>query len=707
MTNRLSDASSPYLRQHADNPVHWWQWGPEAFAEARRRDVPVFVSIGYAACHWCHVMAHESFADIATAEQLNRDFVAVKVDREERPDVDSVYMDATVGMTGQGGWPMSVFCTGEGRPFFCGTYYPPHPRGGMPGFREVLTAISRTWRERRDTVDSVAASAVRVIGDHDGRRGGTATTDERLLRTAVASVVPGYDRLRGGLGGAPKFPVPVLHRGVLDVASGTAAGMDATARAEAIAAVDVSLDAMAAGGIHDHLAGGFARYSVDADWAVPHFEKMLYDNALLLRLYAERSLRARVAGDTARADRLLAVCRGIGDWLDIEMDTGRGYASSLDADSPPVDRLPDDGGTADGAGGAAGGHPVEGAAYVWTPGQLLEALDEEDARRVAAEFGVDDRGCFEHGTSTLRRPRQAGDLDPGWWQPVRRRLLEARRRRPVPGRDDKVICEWNGQAVSGLVALARATDDPDERRRLLDRAADIAAAVHPEPGESPVRSRLGGGAATAPAGLADHAALAVGWALLAAETGRADHLAAARDLVDRAVREFPVPGAPGRWYDAAADEALPVRPSDVTDGATPCGASQLAEALVLLSALVEPESAAGYRELAEATVGDAAGLLARAPAQAGGWMSALQLLRSGPATVTVRGPGSAEAARRLRTRLDPTVLVLHDRSPSPTRPGDPESAAAGGRPEYLVCRGPVCLPATGDEREVPVLLAGA
>ena len=315
MPNRLADATSPYLRQHADNPVDWWPWGDEAFAEAERRDVPVFLSVGYAACHWCHVMAHESFEDAATAEVLNSWFVAVKVDREERPDVDAVFMAATQALTGQGGWPMSVFLTPDRRPFYAGTYFPPRAAHGMPAFTDVLDAITAAWRDRRDEVLSSADGITGELAQrHAPRLPGEVTVPG--LDQARAELQREFDEVRGGFGGAPKFPPSMVLEGLLRL------GDDAS-----MIMVDATCRAMARGGLYDQLAGGFARYSVDAGWVVPHFEKMLYDNALLLGVYTHWW---RVTGDPL-GERVVAETV---DWLTTEMRTAEGgFAASLDADS--------------------------------------------------------------------------------------------------------------------------------------------------------------------------------------------------------------------------------------------------------------------------------------------------------------------------------------------------------------------------------------
>ena len=380
--NTLSEATSPYLRQHADNPVHWQQWTPEALAEAAARDVPILLSVGYAACHWCHVMAHESFEDDQVAAAMNDGFVNIKVDREERPDLDAVYMNATVALTGQGGWPMTCFLTPDGRPFFCGTYYP------KPNFLQLLAAVTETWRTRRGEVEEASD---RIAGElrsmASGLPGGGPPVQPALCDHAVAAALQDEDVERGGFGGAPKFPPSALLEALLRT-------HERTGDILPLEAVERTCTAMARGGIYDQLAGGFARYSVDASWVVPHFEKMLYDNALLLRVYAHWARRTsnplarKVADETAR-------------FMIDELGAGGMFTSSLDAD-------------ADGR---------EGLTYVWTPAQLREVLGDDDGRWAAELFNVTEAGTFEHGSSVLQLP--ADPDDPERFERVRTALLAA------------------------------------------------------------------------------------------------------------------------------------------------------------------------------------------------------------------------------------------------------------------------------------------
>src|SRR4051794_39773561 len=439
MPNRLAGATSPYLLQHRENPVDWWEWGPEAFEEARRLSKPLLISIGYAACHWCHVMAHESFEDEATAAQMNAGFVCVKVDREERPDVDAVYITATQALTGSGGWPMTVFTTPDGAPFYCGTYFPPRPHPQLPSFRQVLSAVSEAWATRREELEGAGTRIVEGISSRLDL-GAPSPLSGDLLDQAVARLADDWDRRHGGFGGAPKFPPSMLLEFLLRA---HARRGDQNTLGMAVR----TAEAMARGGIYDQLAGGFARYAVDAEWVVPHFEKMLYDNALLLRVYSH--LWRSTGLDWARrvADETAAFLL-----RDLRTPEG-GFASALDADT-------------DG---------VEGLTYVWTPEQLVAVLGEDDGRWAAEVFEVTDRGTFEDGASTLQFLRDTDErprLDD-----VRRRLLAARAARPQPARDDKVVTAWNGLAIAALAEHGVLTGTA-ESLDAAAAAADLVVRVH-------------------------------------------------------------------------------------------------------------------------------------------------------------------------------------------------------------------------------------
>jgi len=651
--NTLATATSPYLRQHADNPVHWQQWTPEALDEAARRDVPILLSIGYAACHWCHVMAHESFEDDQVAAACNADFVCIKVDREERPDLDAVYMNATVAMTGQGGWPMTCFLTPDGRPFFCGTYYP------KPQFLQLLAAVAETWRVQRDEVeqasDQVAGELRRMAS---GLPGGGPEIDPRLCDHAAAVILRDEDTERGGFGRAPKFPPSALLEALLRT-------YERTRSPAPLAAVARTGAAMARGGIYDQLAGGFARYSVDDDWVVPHFEKMLYDNALLLRAYAHWARRT----DDPLARRVAAQTAAflINDLADGDM-----FTSSLDAD-------------------AAGS---EGSTYVWTPAQLREVLGEDDSRWAAGVFEVTERGTFEHGASVLQLLEDVDD--PTRLERIRAALLAARSVRVQPGRDDKIVTAWNGLAITALAEASVALDDPE----LLDAAVRCATAIvnlHFVDGRLR-RASLGGVVGDSAAILEDYAALATGLLTIYQLTGDPSWLATAAELIGLAQGHFADPDRPGRWFDTADDaEQLMVRPSDPVDGATPAGASLIAEALLTIGHMVDGDWAGRYSEAAADTLLAHSPLLAKAPRSAGHWLAVAEAAVRGPLQVAVATPDADSPLLDAARRLAPggSIVVGGPVDSSPLLTG--RDRVAGADAAY-VCRGRVCdLPVTSAE----------
>ncbi|MBU8858959.1 MULTISPECIES: thioredoxin domain-containing protein [unclassified Micromonospora] len=676
--NRLAHATSPYLLQHADNPVDWWPWCDEAFAEAKRRDVPVLISVGYAACHWCHVMAHESFENEAVARLMNDDFVCVKVDREERPDVDAVYMTATQAMTGQGGWPMTVFATPDGTPFFCGTYFP------RANFIRLLGSVATAWRDQREAVLRQGAAVVEAIGGAQAVGGVTAPLTAELLDAAAGQLAREYDETNGGFGGAPKFPP---HMNLLFLLR----HHQRTGSARSLEIVRHTCEAMARGGLNDQLAGGFARYSVDGHWTVPHFEKMLYDNALLLRVYTQLwrltgdRLARRVARDTARflADELHRA--------------GEGFASALDADT----------------------EGVEGLTYVWTPGQLVEVLGEDDGRFAADLFEVTADGTFEHGASVLRLARDVDDADPqvrACWQDVVGRLLAARDTRPQPARDDKVVAAWNGLAITAIAEFqqvaALLVSPDDEDANLMDGvlivsdgamrdAAEHLAAVHLVDGRlrRVSRDKIVG----EPAGvLEDYGCVAEAFCAMHQLTGEGRWLTLAGELLDVALARFA--GPDGAFYDTADDaERLVTRPADPTDNATPSGRSAIVAALVAYAALTGETR---YREAAEQTLTTVAPIVDRHARFTGYAATVGEALLSGPYEIAVVtgdpvGDPLVAAARR---HAPPGAVVV---AGAPDQPGVPLLAGrpfVDGRPAAYVCRGFVCQrPVTGVEELIEQL----
>ena len=652
--NRLAAATSPYLLQHADNPVDWWPWSAEAFEEARRRDVPVLLSVGYAACHWCHVMAHESFENEAVAGLMNANFVNIKVDREERPDVDAVYMEATQAMSGHGGWPMTCFLTPQAEPFHCGTYYPPAPRPGMPSFGQVLTAVTSAWTERRDEVLAAGAQVVGALAEQRQPLP-ESTVDADRLDGAVTSLLGEFDRRAAGFGSAPKFPPSMVLEFLLR-------HHERTARTESLSMVEATCAAMARGGLYDQLAGGFARYSVDAGWVVPHFEKMLYDNALLLRVYAHLARRTgsplarRIATETAAF--LLA---------DLRTEQG-GFAAALDADA----------------------EGVEGLTYAWTPQQLTDVLGPDDGQWAAELFAVTPGGTFEHGSSTLQL--LADPTDVPRWQSIRERLLTARGTRPQPARDDKVVTAWNGLAIAAL-AEAGATLAEPSWVDAASMAATFVVDTHLVDGRLRRTSRHGV-AGPAAGVLEDYGCLADGLLALHQATGEPRWLAVAEGLLDTALDKFADPEAPGAYFDTAADaEKLVRRPADPADNASPSGASALAGALIAAAALAGYDKADRYRAAAELAVSRAGLLIERAPRFAGHWGAAAEALLSGPVQVAVvAGPDQSalELHGTALTWAPGGSVVL---AGTPSQPGVPllaDRPLVDGRPAAYVCRGYVC-----------------
>ena len=654
--NRLASATSPYLLQHAENPVHWWPWSDEAFAEAAGRQVPVFLSVGYAACHWCHVMAHESFEDQQIASMINDQFVPIKVDREERPDVDAVYMQATQALTGQGGWPMSVFLTPDRQPFYAGTYFPPTPRHGLPSFPQVLHAISEAWRERRSDLLKSAAEIVRQLSMQP-TLGDSASLTAQDCERAVLTLHQEFDPAYGGFGRAPKFPPSMVLEALLRDGGELATLM-----------ADRTLEAMARGGIYDQIGGGFARYSVDAGWVVPHFEKMLYDNALLLGAYTHWWRRTRNPLAERVVDETVA-------WLVREMRTEQGaFAASLDADSA------DD-----------HGQLREGAYYVWNRDQLRRALGENDATWAAEVFSVTADGTFEHGASTLQLH---SDHDQLRLADVQQRLRSARDQRSRPGRDDKVVAAWNAWLVDALGQAAMIFSRQDWLAVATD-AAEHLWHLHFRDGRLRRTSRDGvvGSAAGI---LEDYAAFALASVRLAQIHATPTWLTRAEQLLEVIMDQFDDAGR--GFFDTAADaEQLYTRPQDPTDNATPSGLSTTVHALRAIAELTGNER---YAARADQAAAGAAELVRRAPRFAG-WLLADAISQTPapkPVQVAVVGPDDPARAE--------LALVAHQLVPAGSvvvagEPDEPGLALLADRPlindqpTAYVCRQFVCrLPVT-------------
>ncbi|CAM5338745.1 thioredoxin domain-containing protein [Streptomyces badius] len=673
MANRLAQTTSPYLLQHADNPVDWWPWSPEAFEEARKRDVPVLLSVGYASCHWCHVMAHESFEDETVAAYLNAHFVPVKVDREERPDVDAVYMEAVQAATGHGGWPMTVFLTPDAEPFYFGTYFPPEPRHGSPSFQQVLEGVTAAWTDRRDEVAEVAG---RIVADLAGRslvHGGDGVPGESEVAQALLGLTREYDEQHGGFGGAPKFPPAMVVEFLLRH----------YARTGAEGALQMAADtctAMARGGIYDQLGGGFARYSVDREWIVPHFEKMLYDNALLCRVYAH--LWRATGSDEARRIALETA-----DFMVRELRTAEGgFASALDADSEDAD-----------------GRHVEGAYYVWTPAQLREVLGEDDAAFAAACFGVTEEGTFEEGASVLRLPGNAGPVDAARVAGVRARLLAARDERPRPGRDDKVVAAWNGLAIAALAETGAYFDRPDLVERATE-AADLLVRVHLGEVARLNRTSKDGRAGDNAGVLEDYGDVAEGFLALAAVTGEGAWLEFAGFLLDIVLEQFT--GEGGQLYDTAHDaEQLIRRPQDPTDSATPSGWTAAAGALLSYAAYTGSEA---HRTAAEGALGVVKALGPRVPRFVGWGLAVAEALLDGPREVAVAGPVGGELHRTALLGRAPGAVVAAGEGPGAGAefPLLVDRPLMGGEPTAYLCRHFVCDAPTTDAGELAAKLGG-
>ncbi|CAN5656374.1 thioredoxin domain-containing protein [soil metagenome] len=670
--NRLADETSPYLRQHAENPVAWWPWGEEAFAEARRRDVPVLLSVGYSACHWCHVMAHESFEDEATAEVVNEMFVAIKVDREDRPDFDAVYMEATQAMTRSGGWPMTVFMTPGGEPFFCGTYFPPERRQGMPGFLDVCRAIDDAWTNRRAELTEQAET----LTEHLQRPlsappGANPVPGAEAVDAAVAGLLDAHDDERGGFGGAPKFPQPASVELLLRCAARTE---DARA-GEALRAATTTLDAMAAGGVYDHLGGGFARYSVDARWLAPHFEKMLYDQALLMRTYLHAwQLTGAPRHRQVLDETITYVLRDL-------RHPGGGFFSAEDADS----------------------EGEEGRFYLWTPEQIRAALGPDEADAAIEWWGVHEGGNFE-GSTILNRLHARGAIErPPLIQDCRIRLFDVRNERVRPGLEDKVITEWNGLMLASLAEAAAATGNRIWLEAAVANGEFLCRRLR-TPGGRWLRSWQGApdeaeapGRARHDAFAADHAALVDGFTRLAEATGEARWIAVARATADVLLALFRDVEGSGFFTTGTDAEALVARPKDLQDGATPSANSNAAWALLRLGALTCEES---YRSAGEEVLALLGPIVSEHGAAFAHLGAALDLHAAGTTEVVVPGSAPDRMAEVHQRWLPNGVLAWGESYPSPLWDGRREGQA-------YVCRDFSCQAPTSDPANLGAQLHAA
>ena len=666
MTNRLAGETSPYLRQHAENPVDWYPWGQEALQRARDEDKPILLSIGYAACHWCHVMAHESFEDPATAEIMNRYYVNIKVDREERPDLDSIYMSAVQAMTGQGGWPMTVIATPDGRPFFGGTYYPPVPRHGMPAFKQVLLAVADAWSKRREEIERSAGEIAVHLQEISSAEafGGGGTLNADLIDRALDGLLHTFDAKLGGFGQAPKFPSSMTLEFLLRVHAQRGDTM-------ALRMVEHTLTMMARGGLYDQIGGGFARYSTDDRWLVPHFEKMLYDNALLARVYLHawqvtgKPLYRRIVEETL-------------DFVVREMrhESG-GFYSSYDADS----------------------EGEEGKFYVWSAAEIRAALGP-DAELFMVAYDVGDRGNWE-GHNILNRPRDPAEvaalyeLDEAELErrlaANRQTLYAVRASRIWPGLDDKVLTAWNGLMLAAFAEAGRALNRPDYTEIATRNAEFLWANLRQDDGRL-LRSWKAGAGARYNGYLEDYAFLAGGLLALYRTTFEPRWFVWARELADRMMIHFS-DGAGGGFYDTSDDhETLLHRPKDLQDNATPSGNSMAAQVLLLLG-LYTGEG--GYWDTAEAMVAALTDPMARYPGAFSQWLAAATLILGQPQEVAIAGnPGAADTRALLdvvngRYRPD-LVVAVGDDAAAGIIPLLADRPRIDGRPTAYVCRRFVC-----------------
>ena len=666
MLNRLSDETSPYLLQHAENPVHWYAWNEESLATAKEQDRPILLSIGYSSCHWCHVMAHESFEDDNTAHYMNEHFVNIKVDREERPDIDDIYMKAVQGLTGQGGWPLTVFLTPDGKPFFGGTYFPPVARMNMPAFQQVMEAVIDAWRQRRQQVEEQSDKLRDFIAEHTAFDLSPTTLTLATLREAGESIQSNYDPIHGGFGAAPKFPQAMSLEFLLR-------RYHRTQDLSLLNAITKSLDSMAYGGIYDQLGGGFHRYSVDARWLVPHFEKMLYDNALLSRAYLDAFMRTR----NPLYERITSETL---DYVRREMtDSEGGFYSAQDADS----------------------EGEEGKYYVWTPAEIEAVVGIDDARLFSGYYGVTPDGNFEEKNILFLSEGAGAGLSEEEIKRVRTvlnpQLLEARAKRVRPETDTKVIAGWNGLMLQSFAQAARQ----------LGRPADLETAV--SNGEFLVSTMVQDGrlAHTYTPGkaaglgfLEDYGGVAVGLLALYEATFDSKWFTAARGLCDTVLQEFY--DGNGVFYDTSTrHEALIVRPRNLFDNAVPSGTSLACDALLRLFAYT---GEGRYLEPVEAVLRLQAEALTKAPSAFGRLLCVADSLLGPMKEVAIVGDPAAHDTQSLLESINEEYapdIVLALRHPEDDAAAEvipllAERNQVDGKATAYVCRQFVCRRPTTD-----------
>lgn len=670
MPNHLVDATSPYLLQHAENPVDWYPWGPQALEKARAENKPIFLSIGYTACHWCHVMAHESFMEPATAGIMNANFVSIKVDREERPDLDNIYMAATQALTGSGGWPMSVFLTPDLRPFYAGTYFPPVRRHNLPSFQEILTSVARAWNEERGEVDRVATQVLNHLQEASRVRLTEEAFTELDLTAATQALLDSYDWGYGGWGGPPKFPQPMLIEFLFRRGSISSATQERSLKAALHA-----LRLMARGGMYDLLGGGFARYSTDNLWRVPHFEKMLYDNALLAQVYLH-------AWQISRDAFFKDIAIGTLDFVRRELTSPEGgFYSSLDADS----------------------EGVEGKFYLWTADQINAVLTDESAQQLfEAAHSISERGNWE-GNNVLQRALDDATLGARFGlnpDAVSRslsesyaRLLAARALRPRPGTDDKVLTAWNGLMLQAFSQAARYLDDREKAGEYAEVATRSASFLVEalRPSGKLCRSWRSGNKGQG-AFLEDFGALINGLLDLYQTDFNEKWFVMSQELAAEMVSRFADPA--GGFFDTAVDaEALLLRPEILEDNATPSGNSLACQALLRLAALANRRD---YRDLAEGALRKVADDIRRFPAAYGHWLSMHQDALGSTRQIALVFPGAADSAGGLVTVINSEyrpnmVLAASSYPPSDVAPALlTDRPLKAGRATAYVCENFVC-----------------
>ncbi len=664
MPNRLINETSPYLLQHADNPVDWYAWGDEALAQAKAEDKPILLSIGYSACHWCHVMERESFENESIAMLMNRDFINIKVDREERPDLDAVYMEAVQMLTGSGGWPMTVFLTPEGKPFYGGTYFPPVDRHNMPGFPRLLETISKAYRDQRGEIDRATQQLASQMGRSGQVQSGRNPLTVEVLHQAYSNLASGFDYQNGGIGTAPKFPQPMTLELLLRYHN---RGFNP----RALEMVELTLDKMAYGGIYDQIGGGFHRYSTDAYWLVPHFEKMLYDNALLARLYLHahlvtgRPLYRRITEETL-------------DYVLREMtDSLGGFYSAQDADS----------------------EGEEGKFFVWTPLEVQSVLGEGNGNLIGGYFGLTDAGNFEGKTifnvpqdpdSFCREQGVDRDQFEAMVRTAKTALREVRDRRVHPLLDDKVLASWNGLMLRSFAEAAVALDRSDYLDAAVKNAAFLLETMMPQ---GRLLRTYRQGRAKLLGYLEDYAFVADGLLALYEATFEPHWLEQASALADSMIHLF-WDETSGAFYDTGSDhESLVIRPRDVFDNAQPCGGSVVADLLLRLAVVTGNQDYAAKATTPLRALHD---LMVRAPGGTGHWLSALDFYVSTPKEIAIIGPRHDPATQRLLdtvfSRFIPNKVVVG----TPTGGGDSplpllqDRGMIDGRPTAYVCQNYAC-----------------